>query len=247
MIARRALFLLLLSACAAPPPPPPPTPPRLNPDLVQRGGLLFLNPALSGDGTRSCDTCHPGAESDGRVYRDGEEVGAGTPGGRNSPMLRGLWQSAPYLWDGSLTTLPEVIDRMLRVEMRGGRLAPHDAAALEAYLLSLAPFDRRRIDAEGIPREPSTLRQRNGREIFARIECIECHPPPAFMKPRSADVGTGGRFDVPTLLGLGSSPPYGHDGRWSSVEEAVDAILDARGIELRALDREWLLEYLKLL
>jgi hypothetical protein len=75
---------------------------------------------------------------------------------------------------------------MLAVEMRGGKLAGRDREALEAYLLSLAPFDRRRLEPDGAPVEPSTLSARRGYAVFAKAECTDCHPAPVFARASSS-------------------------------------------------------------
>src|SRR5262245_41086289 len=61
---------------------PPLEPPTLDAALVQRGQALFLDPGLSGDRSRACNTCHPGGASDGNLYRDGEPARAGDAGAR---------------------------------------------------------------------------------------------------------------------------------------------------------------------
>jgi len=225
----------------------PTTPPRLDPDLVQRGAALFASTALSGDGTRSCQGCHPGGGSDAKVYRNGEEVPATDEGARLTPPIRGVWQTAPYLWDGSLATIDEVVDRMLRVEMRGGSLVGRELEALRAYVLSIPVFDRGRLEPDGLPVEPSTLSARRGFDVFTEAGCPVCHPPPAFTRPMLFDIGSGGRFSVPTLRGVNASPPYGHDGRWSTLEEAIDEMLRLREIELTYDQRLQLMAYLELL
>jgi cytochrome c peroxidase len=213
----------------------PTTPPRLDPDLVQRGAMLFLDARVSGDGSRSCADCHPGGGSDYEVH-----------GGRLTPTLRGLWQTAPYLWDGSAPTLDEALARMLATEMAGGALSDPDRAALLAYLRSLAPFDRGRIQPDGAPVEPATLSVRRGAAVFVKAECSECHPAPAFTRPDLEDVGTGGEFNAPTLRGVSVAKRFGHDGRWTDLEVVIDAMLAAREVELTADERAWLLSYLKL-
>ena len=206
-----------------------------------------MDPRLSGDRTRSCGSCHPAGRSNGRVYAEGEEVEPGGHGARNVPSLQGVWQSAPYLWDGSLPTLREAVRRMLRVEMRDGQLHGREFDALLAYVKSLAPFDRGRVQPDGVPVEPVTLAARRGAEVFLEAKCDLCHPAPAYLRPMNADVDTGGTWNVPTLLGLSTRSPYGHDGRWISMVEAVDAMLEARKIELSDDQREQLLAYLDLL
>jgi cytochrome c peroxidase len=245
----RAEFLILivcgLYSCTTPPEAPV-EPPTLNPDLVQRGAFVFVDPRISADGSRSCETCHPGGGSDGLVYRDGAEVAPGTPGARNSTPLRGLWQTAPYMWDGSLPDVRSTLERMLSVEMGGGKPAPYDLDALEAYVLAFLPFDRGHLEADGTPVEPVTLAARRGAAVFLKAECHTCHPAPVYTVPLRYDLGTGREIDTPTLLGLSSTPPYGHDGRWATIEDSVGAMLAARDTELSARERHQLVEYLKL-
>ena len=239
----RTLALAAVAGCVL---PAMPEAPLIDPELQQRGALLFRDTRLSGDRSRSCATCHPGGGGDGRVYLGAEEVDPGTEGGRNTPSLRGAWQSPPYLWDGSAPTLRDALERMLAVEMRGGGAQPSELAALETYVLSIPPFDRGRLSPDGAPREPNTLRMRRGFENFREWKCALCHPPRRYAWGRTADVGTGS-FDVPTLLGVADTGPWGHDGRFETLEAAVRAILAARGESADDLEVEYLLEYLKLL
>jgi cytochrome c peroxidase len=209
--------------------------------------VLFLDPGVSGDGSRSCASCHPGGGTDGKVYAGAEEVAPASAGGRNVPALHGVWQTPPYLWDGSLESVREVTELMLRVEMRGATLSEPDLRALVSYVQSLAPFDRGRTGADGAPLDPAPLGARRGFEVFQRAKCDECHVPPSFASARNADVGTGARFNVPTLRALTQTAPYGHDGRWGAIEDAVRNCLAARKAEVSALELEQLIQYLGLL
>ncbi|MCP4006883.1 MAG: hypothetical protein GY725_22110 [bacterium] len=224
-----------------------PPQPRLDPDLVQRGAFLFRDNGVSGDGRRSCATCHPGGGSDGKAYRQGEPVEHGSEDARLTLPTRGIWLSAPYLSDGSIETAEQVIDRMLRIEMRNSTLAGRDLAALVAYALSIPPFDRGRVQEDGIPVDPSTLASQRGYEVFLTLECDECHPPPLFTRAVNSDVGSGGLWNVPSLLGVSKRSPYGHDGRWQGLEEAVKAMLQAGDHKIRELEFRQLIEYLELL
>jgi cytochrome c peroxidase len=244
-----ATLFLLLSGCTVfdfgggePAKPPP-----LDPDLVQRGAALFRDARLSGDRSVACSTCHPGGGEDHLVYLAGQIVPAGTLGGLRTLSLRGLWQTSPYLWDESAPTVGDAVERMLRVEMRGGTLAGKDREALETYLLSIPVFDRRRIQPDGVPVEPVSLSARRGYAVFIRAECSACHPAPAFTRPGLSDVGAGGAFASPSLRGVSTAGPFGHDGRWADLESAVRAIANGQGLELDADEMAQLLAYLKLL
>jgi YVTN family beta-propeller protein len=117
---------------------PAPTPP-LRSGLVndeeraatERGKALFA-------GKARCDGCHSGpAFDDGKIH----DVGTGTPGEDrfNTPSLRGLWSSAPYLHDGRAATLEEVFSKYNEKNKHGDadRLTAAELADLVAYLRSL--------------------------------------------------------------------------------------------------------------
>jgi cytochrome c peroxidase len=59
----------------------------------------------------------------------------------DTPQLRGLWDSAPYLHDGSAETLDDVVTRMLDAVAQSGEPLPDldadDRAALVEYLRGL--------------------------------------------------------------------------------------------------------------
>ena len=219
----------------------------MNPDLVQRGALLFMNLSLSGDGSRSCSTCHPGGGSDQLFYDSGTEVPPTSAAARRTLSLRGVWQTPPYLWDGSAATAREAIERMLRVEMRGGEPASPDFDSLEAYVMSIPPYDNGRIQPQGEPIEPVTLSARRGYDIFQRAKCAVCHPPPTYAHRFQFDVGTGGKWSVPTLRGVSNAGRLGHDGRWADLEQAIQAILTHREVELTNAELHQLKAYLELL
>ena len=81
-------------------------------------------------------------------------------------------------------------------------------------------------------------------------------PPPADFPPALAP-GDLGAFATPSLRNVASTAPYGHDGRWASLEDAIDAHLSGGGtpdvgvvdpllvpVELGAEDRAALVAFL---
>ena len=120
---------------------------------AQRGEALFLSDKAA------CSHCHPGGPlTDGGYFNNGTYVAGGDPGRQaitglsgdlgkfKVPTLRNVAASAPYMHDGSLATLQDVIEQYAR----GGRgdpttdpqiiplsLSEGDKADLLAFLVAL--------------------------------------------------------------------------------------------------------------
>jgi cytochrome c peroxidase len=89
------------------PPPAPPDNPT-TPERVALGGRLFADTRLSGDGRRSCATCHQPA----RAFTDGRRrarAASGSAMRRNTPSLWNLAWSKQYFWDGRAPSLEEQV------------------------------------------------------------------------------------------------------------------------------------------
>ena len=90
---------------------------------------------------KGCARCHAGADFTDDLMHDVGTIApsSGQASGAplaviNTPTLRGLWLSAPYLHDGSLATLAAVLDGSTHM---GGALTGEEKSALEAYLLQI--------------------------------------------------------------------------------------------------------------
>ena len=169
----------------------------------------------------SCATCHFDGLSDGRVWQ-------GINGGRNTPLLYGLADSAPYLADGAWDDLADIELRIRALQAGEGLIEELEQAdtagihaglsddldALTAWLLQLpAPV----LPAAGTPEG-----RERGRAVFAEQGCETCHSGPAFTSQQLADVGTGGAFDTPSLRWLALSAPYFHDGRAATLRTVFE-------------------------
>ena len=147
----------------------PPRSPHRNADgtltaAALRGRTLFQSTALQ------CAGCHPSPRFTDTVLTPNpanyllHDVGTLTPasGGRlggplpglDTPSLFGLWDSAPYLHDGSAATLGDVLTTRNPRDQHGttSALTPGQRADLIAYLLSL----------DGSPVDEATDNDRDG-------------------------------------------------------------------------------------
>jgi DNA-binding beta-propeller fold protein YncE len=113
-----------------------------------RGAALFESAALG------CRTCHIGSSFSDSGFDAGgsprlHDVGTLTAAsgqrlkapltGLDTPTLRGLWRSAPYLHDGSAKTLRDVLVAKNPADRHGAisTLSEQDLDDLEAYLMTL--------------------------------------------------------------------------------------------------------------
>jgi len=94
------------------------------------------------NGKAACSSCHQTADFTGPgTVTAVTHPGGGLAGGIKIPSLRGVAHTAPYLSNGSVATLPEAVEGVLRalqsVDPRMPTLTAAEKAALVEYLKSL--------------------------------------------------------------------------------------------------------------
>ena len=175
---------------------------------VALGRALFAEPALSGDGARSCASCHVAA----RGFTDGRARAVGRAGARSlrhTPRLAyAAWQPAQFA-DARAVTLEDQIDSVLASPAEMGSSVATAAAhlarrtdyrerfaavdgramtvtpvavrqALAAYVRSLGRFDSR-FDRAVRGEGTLTAAERHGFNLFmGRARCGTCHFAPLF-------------------------------------------------------------------
>jgi cytochrome c553 len=177
--------------------------PLSNESHADSGHLMFhMN---SGIGI-ACASCHPEGGDDGHVWRLPEGLR------RTMPLEGGVMERAPFHWDGSLVDMGTLVNTVMVTRM-GLPKEPsaQQIAALSGFLEqlpALPPADG--LDAAAVKR---------GEAVFRRsdVACASCHSGPQFTDNKLADVGTGGSFVTPTLLGVGLRPALFHDGCAKSI------------------------------
>ncbi|GIW87463.1 MAG: hypothetical protein KatS3mg108_1787 [Isosphaeraceae bacterium] len=185
---------------------------RRTPEL--RGEALFLDAQASMDRWMSCASCHIDGHTNGLRF---DTLGDGSHGSpKDTPTLLGVGSTAPYGWTGRFATLDEQVEHSLRTTLHGPPPWPDDRADLVAYLESLAPPPRLPVT------RPDLVEQ--GEALFVRHLCSGCHWPPSYASRPLREVGTaapGQSFSVPSLRGVGRTPPYLHDGSADTLEELL--------------------------
>jgi hypothetical protein len=176
--------------------------------IADTGFDLFHRNAEAGI---SCAACHPGGTDDGHVWRF-EDFGPR----RTQPIDIGLEGTAPFHWDGELPDVAELMSQVFVDRMGGVKQSPERRDALERWLFALKPpAAEPTTDAERV------LRGRRSFESF-EVGCADCHRGARLTDNNSYDVATGEpgeKFQVPSLIGLGSRSRLIHDGCARSLAE----------------------------
>jgi cytochrome c peroxidase len=170
-------------------------------DLVELGGRLFHEPALSGDGTISCRSCHDLARGGAGNQRVSTGIG-GKEGTVNAPTVYNAAFNFVQFWDGRAATLEEQVGgpvtdaremggtwavalRRLREEpsyrdhfarvFPDGVTEANVRAAIAAFERTLTTPKSRFDRWLGGDRNALTPEEHSGYERFKSAGCIACH------------------------------------------------------------------------
>jgi hypothetical protein len=160
-------------------------------------------------GMIACASCHPEGREDGHVWiLDG--------GHRRTPSLQGtIAGTAPYHWPGDEADLDVLVNDVYTIRMSGAMLPDDQRNALTGWVQTVpAPA----------PATTSSASQR-GKTLFERADvgCATCHSGPKFTNNQTVDVGTGGAFQVPPLVGVAWRTPLMHDGCAATIADRFGA------------------------
>ncbi len=187
-------------------------------DVVVGRKLFFsaVDARMNNPGTGiSCGTCHLEGREDGHVWNTME-------GPRQTPSLAGRMteKTAPFHWNGEFPDLMAFMSHTVTRRMGGAGVTPVMEKQVAAFIGSIPAPDnalKDRTSADTVTR---------GRQVFDKAECATCHTGETMTDNKFAFVGTmvstgtvvdrpefnAKGLNTPSLLGLGRSAPYLHDG-----------------------------------
>ena len=155
----------------------------------------------------ACASCHPEGRDDGHVWLlDGES--------RRTPSVRGtIAGTAPYHWPGDERNFVALADDVYTTRMDGAELESDQLAALQGWV--------EKVPAPPAPSWIDPNAAQRGRTLFANptVGCSGCHSGAKFTNNLTVDVGTGGSFQVPPLVGVGWRTPLLHNGCASTIAD----------------------------
>jgi DNA-binding beta-propeller fold protein YncE len=170
-----------------------------------RGRDLFYqsDARIAFDGL-SCASCHVEGEDDGLTWQTPE-------GPRQTLMLAGrVPDSAPYGWSRNASDAHEYVQGTI-ARLGGEGLVEEDLAALVGYVRALPAPPAELVDA---------AKAAEGERLFVARGCASCHPGGS-TDTRKHTLSGEVAFDSPSLVRVGLSAPYFHDGRYRSLRELL--------------------------
>jgi len=175
--------------------------------VLDTGHQLFHQSAGLGI---ACASCHGEGHEDGHTWHF-----QGIGPRRTQSLLGGVLSSAPFHWDGDLQDFRALVDEVMTRRMGAPELGNGWMQALGSYIdAQPARVSTKPVEAEAVQR---------GKELFeAAARCTECHTGAAYGGKGRFDVGTGGSFTVPSLVGVAERLPLMHNGCATTLAERFD-------------------------
>ncbi len=160
------------------------------------GRALFHRQTRSG---LACASCHPEGREDGQVW----EFGFGPR--RTQSLVGGILSRAPFHWNGDMADVDQLMTEVFEQRMAA-------FTSTHAERVSLGPWLDRIAAPSPVLGDPAAVAR--GEALFNAPEqgCVSCHQGENFTTNVLADVGTGGMFKTPSLIGVGARAPFLHNG-----------------------------------
>jgi mono/diheme cytochrome c family protein len=149
----------------------------------------------------ACASCHPEGRDDGHLWQF-DPIGSR----RTQAIPPGFLSTAPFHWSGDMASFDQLVSDVFVFRMGAFQPSAEQTAAFAGWLDSLeAPSATAGLDGTAIAR---------GQVLFQSeaVGCSRCHSGDRLTNNQNYDVGTGGIFQVPSLIGVAARAPYLHDG-----------------------------------
>jgi len=150
----------------------------------------------------ACASCHAEGQEDGRTWNFDSEGPR-----RTMNVSGGINGRAPYHWDGELATFSDLTTAVFGQRMSGPPLTTDQITGIQSWMNAIPALP-------GVVSDPDAVSR--GQALFndsGMHGCVVCHSGPQLTNnAANLNVGTGGSFKVPSLVGLAYTAPYLHDG-----------------------------------
>ena len=205
------------------------------PENVRDGQRIFNDGQFSKYGAFSCNNCHIDGLTDGLVW----DILVDGP--VNTPAFRNIGGTGPFLWGGFLPTLFDFSREVLKLV--GADATGQEMELLTLYMQSVTAPPNPYANPGG---KLSDLAL-EGKEVFdGEAQCISCHSGPLFTNQTQVPGKTEGMItDVPALIGVYDTAPFGREGQWPTLESMVEYAVEFMEAEITPAELEALNQYVR--
>ncbi len=198
------------------------------PAEVALGRKLFfsaVDPRMNDPKTGiACASCHLEGREDGHVWHFPD-------GPRQTPSLAGrhVLETSPLHWNGEFNNLLEFMTHTVKERMGGAAPTPDMERQMAAFIRQTRPPDNALAQTT-----PAAVLER-GKAVYEKAQCASCHSGQAHTDNKFYDVGTYVKsgdvpdnmkylplgLNTPSLLGIGRTAPFLHDGSATTLKERI--------------------------
>jgi len=168
---------------------------------------------VNASGGVACASCHPEGGTDRHVWNFsafGNRV--------TQPLEAKVSERAPFHWAGDIRDWNGLIEEVMMKRM-AMPVVPSEAQS--AALLSWLDTIRAPLPADDL--DPAAIERGHALFLDTTVGCTSCHNGPSYTNNQAIDVGTGGLFVVPSLIGVGARLPLMHNGCAPTLEARFSA------------------------
>jgi hypothetical protein len=190
-------------------------------DDRRMGEILFADANLCYQKWESCLSCHPDALADGFDWANLND-GLGNP--KSAKSLLYSHRTPPVMSTG-IRASAEIAVRAGMKFIQFNVLEEEKMAQIDVYLKSLQPVQSPYLNEDGTLTESA----KRGKTLFEEKGCATCHPAPLYtdLKTHHSTLTETALnwekrdMDSPTLVEVWRTGPWGYDGRFATMEDAV--------------------------
>ena len=202
---------------------------------IRQGQRMFNDAFFSKNKDFSCNNCHIDGLTDGLVWNllvDGDV---------NTLAFRNVGGTGPFLWGGQLPTLFDFSREVLKLV--GADASGAEMELLTTYMQSVTAPPNPYSGPGGKLTELGEL----GKQVFdGPAGCGACHSGPLLTNKSMVPGKTNGMLtDVPSLIGVYDTAPYGRKGTWKDIDDMVAYAVEFTGATLTDAELVALTSYVR--
>ncbi|MCC8170565.1 MAG: YVTN family beta-propeller repeat-containing protein [Parabacteroides sp.] len=206
---------------------------------IDKGEKYFNDASHCFQNWQSCNGCHPGdARTDGMNW---DLMNDGVGNSKNCKSLLFSHVTPPSMISG-IRASAEVAVRAGYNFIQFFDITEEDAKCVDAYLMSLRP-----VPSPYLVNGELSEKAKEGRKIFEKLGCGECHSGPYFTDMKMYRIGENVEFekgwDTPTLREVWRTAPYLFNGRAATMHDVFEVEKHGINKKISQKDMDALVEY----